>query len=169
LPLVLAALLVLGGSLAEAGPKTRTIAGRGVRFDIPAGADKSSFSRGADGRFTYATATRVEGLGKLSVTVGPRGDPEATLKNEMYGVQANARTKHFRKAQVKTVDINRGKGVQALCPGPKGGPTAWIILWTKKRQFELTLESKSSGTNPLGHRVWKSLVSSFRSDEPGLK
>ena len=161
--------LIVAAAPADGASRTRTVTGKNVSFQIPIGADKSSFQPTSDGRFSYATAVKVEGLGKVTVTVGPRGDPEATLKNELFGAHASARTKHFRKSRAKAIEINRGKGVQALISGETGGSTAYCITWTKKRVFELTLESKRSGTDPLDHWLWKALVSSFRSDEPALK
>lgn len=143
---------------------TRTVTGQGVRFSIPAGAERGRFTQIEDGAWRYKVKTNVRGLGSLSVTVEARGDPEATLKNELIGVEANARSKHMRRSRAHVVDVNRSKGGEAL-ESTDGQSIAHLTTWSARRQFSLALE----GSAPMDHAVWKALVKSFRSDEAPLK
>lgn len=145
---------------------SRTVTGQGVRFSIPAGAERGRFAPVEDGGYRYKVKTNVKGLGALSVTVEPRGDPEATLKNELIGVEANARSKHMRRSRAHVVDVNRSKGGEAL-ETVDGKTIAHLITWSARRQFTLSLEGTSA--DPMSHPVWKALVKSFRSDEQPLK
>ena len=142
----------------------RKVTGHGVRFSIPAGAEKSSFKQVADGQWVYRTKTNVRGLTYLTVSIEPRGDAEATLVNELIGVEANARSKHMRRSNAHVVDVNRGRGGESL-ESTKSGGIAHLVTWSAKRQFELTLE----GNDPMDSAVWRRLRDSFRSDEPPLK
>jgi hypothetical protein len=136
-----------------------------VKFASPAGAERGRFTAGDDGRWTYRVRANVRGLGALSVSVGPRGDPECTLVNELIGAEAQARTKYFRRSHARVIPINRSKGVQSLENG-KDGSVAHATTWSRGRQFEFSLEGSG---DPLSHPVWKRLMESFRSDEPPLK
>ncbi|MBI4859562.1 MAG: hypothetical protein HY815_04780 [Candidatus Riflebacteria bacterium] len=147
----------------------RIVTGPGVKFAVPADASRGRFTPQADGRSRYEVTAGVGGLGKLSVVVGHRGDPEASLQNEVQGAQALARTAHFRRTEVRTVEVNRGRGVQGVEHASQGREVAHCITWSKKRQFEFRLEGARSGVDPLHHPVWKKLLASFRSDEPPLK
>lgn len=152
----------------KAGPY-RTVEGRDTRFDIPTGADRSRFQPAGEGRWRYVTATRVKGLGRLSVTVGPRGDPEANLQMELQGWQACARMPAFRKDDVKCTDLNRSIGVVGLQRRSDGVRVAHAACWSRGRHFELALESAAGSGDPLNHPVFKKLMASFRSREAPLR
>jgi hypothetical protein len=147
----------------------RIVTGRGVLFAVPAGAALGRFQPTDDGRLRYAVATRIAGLGRISVTVGPRGDPEATLANELSGAQAGARTRYFRKSRARTVRINRSLGCEALEAKEDGVEIAHCVTWSKDRQFDLSLESRPGGPDPLRHPAWRRLVESFRSTDAPLR
>lgn len=168
LVLALAALGVVGLPRTAVAEKLaeRKITGQGVRFSIPANADRGKFTRTDEGQWRYRVKTNVRGLGHLTVIVEPRGDPESTLKNELIGVEANARSVHMKRSRAHVIDINRSKGGEAL-ETTKGSRVAHVTTWSGKRQFELTLEA-TGGVDPTSHPVWKRLVASFRSDEPPL-
>ena len=148
-------------------PSTRTVTGQGVRFAIPANAERGRFTRLEDGQWRYRVKTNVAGLGTISVSVEPRGDPESTLKNELIGVEANARSVHMKRTRAHVVAVNRSKGGEAH-ESRDDMRIAHLTTWSARRQFSLALES-TGGADPMTHPVWKALVASFRSDEAPLK
>lgn len=164
---MLAAALVHAAPLAAKDPGSRTVTGQGVRFSIPARADRGRFTRTGEGQMRYRVKTNVPGLGHVSVTVEPRGDPESTLKNELIGVEANARSVHMRRTRAHVVPVNRSKGGEAL-ETREHVRIAHLTTWSARRQFGLALEV-TGDADPMKHPVWKALVASFRSDEPPLK
>jgi len=166
---VLVSVGLLGPSPILAESSVRKVSAHGIRFLVPSDTEKSSFKATPDGRKVLSARIGVSGLGRLTVIINPRGDPGATLQNEINGAEASAQTKVFRKSRVRAIPINRGQGVEGLISQNKAPPTAYCITWTKNRQFELMLEASKAGTNPLVHPVWRRLQDSFRTDEPPLK
>lgn len=160
-------ILMLATAAVAGTPADRTITGRGVSFKVPHGAAKGRFAALDDGRHRFEVATHVGGLGTLAVTVGPRGDPEATLKNELIGAEATARLPAFRRSGAHVIKINRSKGCESL-ESREGAKIAHAICWSAKRQFELELVATGS-RDPRSSHVWKRLVESFRSDEAPLR
>ena len=59
--------------------------------------------------------------------------------------------------------------VEGLEKRKDGTSVAHCVTWSRGREFEILLEASRSSTDPLSHRVWKQLLSSFRSDDPPLK
>lgn len=159
--------LALAAPALAAKPAERTVTGRGVKFTIPAVAATGRFTEQDDGRAVYRVATNVKGLGQLTVFVGPRGDPESTLANELVGAQATGKLPLFRRTRARVIDFNRSRANECF-ESTKSGGIAHAIGWSARRQFELSLEG-TSGTDPLTHAVWRRLMTSFRSDEPPLK
>ena len=160
----IALVLVLAGPVLA--KDSRTVSGQGVRFSIPTSAEKGHFVRDDEGAWRFRVKTNVRGLGALTVTVEPRGDPEATLVMELVGVEANARSIHMKRSRAHVIDVNRSRGGEAL-ETTASARIAHLTTWSEKHQFTLSLEA--TGGDPLAHPVWKALVASFRSDEPPLK
>lgn len=158
---------LLCSSNSSAKESGRTVTGRGVRFWTPISAERGKFVPAEEGQWRYRVKTNVKGLGALTVMVEARGDPEANLSNELIGVEANARSVHMKRSHAHVVDVNRSRGGEAL-ESVGGKQIVHLITWSAKRQFTLSLES-TGGVDPMRHPVWKSLVSSFRSDEAPLK
>lgn len=161
-------LLVLAAGALAGTPADRTVTGRGVSFKVPHGAAKGRFAALDDGRHRFEVATSAGGLGKLVVTVGPRGDPECSLVNELVGAEATARLPAFRRSSARVIPINRSKGVESV--ESRGGlKVVHAVCWSATRLFELELAAAKSGVDPRSHHVWKALVASFRSNEAPLR
>jgi hypothetical protein len=140
-----------------------------VSFLVPANAGRSRFLGDNESGYSYKTRVNQAGLGQLTVAVGLRDDPEASIQMLLNGAEANAKTRYYRRTHVQAVEINRTRGVVGLETTTDGRKIAHCISWSKTRQFELTLEALPGGPNPLRSEVWTKLLDSFRSDEAPLK